>query len=350
MSERLRMPLRRLREAAWPVAQAAVAAGIAWFVADTVLGHVVPVFAPVAAVIALAANVGGRGRQAVQMLLGVVVGVAVGELLVLVLGTGALQIVLVAAVAMLIAAALDYSPLPLIQAGASAVIVVALQSPESGGERLIDALVGGGIALLVSQGLSSPNPASLLTGAARRALEPIAAGLREVADALAEGDPLDTSAALERLRGARVPLADMEATLSTGRQIARLTPRGRWSANRLQRLDERLQNIDLLLPSALMLARTADRLPDERVAMAGWLCEAVGELARGTEALAEDPESEQARSRALSLARQAGQSASDGEGDWACPAEDAAARAVRWVAADLARLAASSEAEPLPER
>ena len=86
-----------MRAYAWSIVQAAVAAGIAWFLAHTVLGHPQPFFAPIAAVVALAAGTGGRGTQAVQMLLGVAVGVVVGELLVLVLGTGTLEVPLAAA-------------------------------------------------------------------------------------------------------------------------------------------------------------------------------------------------------------------------------------------------------------
>jgi uncharacterized membrane protein YgaE (UPF0421/DUF939 family) len=56
-----------------------VAAGIAWFLTHTVLGHPQPFFAPIAAVVALAKDVGGRGIQATEMLVGVALGVATGE-------------------------------------------------------------------------------------------------------------------------------------------------------------------------------------------------------------------------------------------------------------------------------
>ena len=157
----------RVRETAWPITQAAVAAGVAWALAHTVLGHPQPFFAPIAAVVALAAGVGGRGTQAAQMIAGVTVGVVVGEGLVFVLGTGAPQVALAAGAAMLAMATAMTGPLPLIQAGASAILVVALQSPESGTERMIDALVGGGVALFVSQILLPPSPVSLLKGASR---------------------------------------------------------------------------------------------------------------------------------------------------------------------------------------
>ena len=86
---------------------------MAWVLAQVVLGHAQPVFAPSAAVVALAASVGGRGTQAAEMLVGVAVGV-VGELLVLVLGAGAPQVVLASAAAMLVMAGIMNGPLPLI--------------------------------------------------------------------------------------------------------------------------------------------------------------------------------------------------------------------------------------------
>ena len=164
----------RVREAAWPVAQAAVAAGIAWTLAQVVLGHPQPVFAPSAAVVALAASVGGRGTQAAEMLLGVAVGVVAGEGLVLVLGAGAPEVALASSAAMLVMAAVEISPLPLIQAGSSAVLVVALQIPSSGAGRMLDALVGGVVALLFRQILFPPSPVSLLKDAGRRALDSVA--------------------------------------------------------------------------------------------------------------------------------------------------------------------------------
>jgi uncharacterized membrane protein YgaE (UPF0421/DUF939 family) len=105
----LRSSLGRVRDY---IAQAAVAAGIAWFLAHTALGHSQPFFAPIAAVVALAADVGGRGAQAAQMLADVALGVAVGELLVLVLGTGAPEVTLAAAMAMLAMAPHRPNPSP----------------------------------------------------------------------------------------------------------------------------------------------------------------------------------------------------------------------------------------------
>src|SRR4051812_26140318 len=79
------MPTRRtdrsaaLREAAWRSLQGTAAAIIAWGLAKQVGGGHDPFFAPIAAFIALNAPLGERGLNAVRLLAGVLLGIAVGE-------------------------------------------------------------------------------------------------------------------------------------------------------------------------------------------------------------------------------------------------------------------------------
>src|SRR5215208_3439878 len=62
----------------------ALAAGLAWALAHQLLGHPQPVFAAVAAIVCLAPGMASRGGQAVNMMLGLVTGIVVGEILLLV--------------------------------------------------------------------------------------------------------------------------------------------------------------------------------------------------------------------------------------------------------------------------
>src|SRR4051812_34421673 len=55
--------LERWRTKRWQIAQCAVAAGVAWFVAKDLLGHTAPFFAPVAAVVSLGTSYGQRLRR-----------------------------------------------------------------------------------------------------------------------------------------------------------------------------------------------------------------------------------------------------------------------------------------------
>src|SRR5689334_16531687 len=71
--------------AGWSDALAsAVGAGLAWALASQLLGHPQPVFAAVAAVVCLAPGLPSRGRQAVNMMLGLITGILVGEILLLI--------------------------------------------------------------------------------------------------------------------------------------------------------------------------------------------------------------------------------------------------------------------------
>jgi uncharacterized membrane protein YgaE (UPF0421/DUF939 family) len=78
---RLRSGALRLRSAWLQILQTAVAACLAWFLAVLILGIKRPTFAPIAAVIVLGLAVGERGRQAVELTLGVAFGVALADFL-----------------------------------------------------------------------------------------------------------------------------------------------------------------------------------------------------------------------------------------------------------------------------
>jgi uncharacterized membrane protein YccC len=142
------------------------------------------------------ADLGGRRPRAtaarvVELVVGVAVGVLVGDLLVAWIRTGIAQIALVVALAMVAAVVLGGGAVIITQAGASAVLVATLTAPEGGLDldRFVDALVGGIVGLAVIAVLLPVNPVA----AVRRELDPLLGTLADVidecADALAE--PID---------------------------------------------------------------------------------------------------------------------------------------------------------------
>ncbi len=144
-----RARVARFRTKRWQVAQCAVAAAVAWLVAKHALGHEVPVFAPIAAVLALGTSYGQRLRRVAEITVGVAVGVLLADLLVALLGTGAWQLGLVVAMAMTAGILLDGGTMLVNQAAIQSIFVVALL-PGTGGAftRWTDALVGGLVALV----------------------------------------------------------------------------------------------------------------------------------------------------------------------------------------------------------
>ena len=134
---------RQWRTHGWQITQCAVAAAAAWWVASALLGHERPFFAPVVAVVALGVSYAARLRQVGEVVAGVALGVAVGDVFVRVAGTGTWQIALVIAVAMSLAVLLEVGPMLVTQAGVQASIVTTLVPPTSEGlNRWLDAVVG----------------------------------------------------------------------------------------------------------------------------------------------------------------------------------------------------------------
>src|SRR3712207_2862995 len=136
----------------WPILQTSVAASLSYFLAAVVLGNEQPFFAPIAAVVTLGLAPGQRGRRAVEVALGVAVGLAIADAIVWIIGVGAAQIGVVVLLAMAAAVFLGERTLLVNQAAISAILVVALQPSDAGftPDRFFNALLGGGIALAVS--------------------------------------------------------------------------------------------------------------------------------------------------------------------------------------------------------
>ncbi|MCZ2404084.1 FUSC family protein, partial [Paenarthrobacter sp. Z7-10] len=180
---------RRLRTGLPVIAQCGPAAGAAWWLASALLDHQNPVFAATAAIICLAGGKGERGRQAVDLLAGVIAGVVVGELIRWWNpGSTLLQAVLAVVLGMSAAAALDSRRLAYIQGAASALFILVLPPLQNPASRIVDAGIGGVLGLVGSQILFTPDPVMLVSVAARHVLDSLEAALRGSAAGLERMD------------------------------------------------------------------------------------------------------------------------------------------------------------------
>ncbi|HEU4362161.1 MAG TPA: FUSC family protein, partial [Mycobacterium sp.] len=166
---------RRLPATAWAITQTALAAGLAWFATRDVLGHPVPFFAPIAAAVCLWATNVVRAELAIELMIGVTMGIGLGAGVHVVLGTGpvamAVAVLLALSVAALIGQALsEQRPMFVNQTVISAILI--LTFPQRGFvlERLFDALIGGGIAVAFSILIFPKNPLTVLSDARRDVL------------------------------------------------------------------------------------------------------------------------------------------------------------------------------------
>ena len=261
-------PLARARAEAWGSVQCGLGASLAWAFSVHVLGHPRPFFASVAAVVALGLRAGQRLRRTAELAVGVAVGVLIGDLLVGLIGSGAWQIGVVVAVALLLVVAVGGGGLAVTQAGLQAVFVVALpRTPHSGFHRWEDALVGGAVALLVAALLSGDpwrEPRRLRAGYTTE----LATVLRDAADGIRASSPEVLVDALDRSRQLEPRLQEWDEALVTGRETNLLSPlrgdRGdRWSgAERLALgLTRGSRNLRVLLRRSLAALQEGQALP-----------------------------------------------------------------------------------------
>lgn len=282
---------QRLRAAGLPIVHTGLAAGLAWFVASFVFGYEAPFFAPVGAVIALGTTLGRRGRRTVEMVLGVAVGIAIADLIVLGIGTGAWQLAMVTVLAMGAAVTLNGSPLLATQAAISAILVATIEPPTTGlvPHRFFHALIGGAIAVLVSQVLLPIDPLRVVRRAAGPVFRGLSDALARTARALASGDVREAEAALLEARAMDAQVRGLHEALSVAHEAARFAPYRRTVRGRVDSYADAATQVDLAVRNTRVLARASIQViraaPRRAAAAPPALAEAVGDLARGVEAL-----------------------------------------------------------------
>jgi uncharacterized membrane protein YgaE (UPF0421/DUF939 family) len=253
----IRDPWLRLRVRAWPILQTAAAAAASWYLAKLVLPEEQPIFASIAAVIALGATYGQRSERAVELIGGVVVGIGVADLLVRVIGTGPAQIGVMVLLAMSAAVILGGGPLLVTEAAVSAILLVVLE-PTSAGlapTRVIDAMIGGGVALAVSALAFPPNPVLLVGRSAQGIFGELGRTLEELAAALAARDDRRAEHALRAVRGMDGDVRGLDEALALGHETARFSIARRSSRAPLDRYERAARHVDFAVRNTRVLAR-----------------------------------------------------------------------------------------------
>jgi Fusaric acid resistance protein-like len=253
--------LERLRVAWRSVLQAGVAAGVAWVIATEVFGHDQPFFAPVSAIITLGLTVSERGRRAVEIAIGVALGIAVGDLLVLGIGVGAAQLSLVVMLATALALFLGSGQMLATQAAVSAALVATLQPPTEGVtfERFLDALTGGGIALVVNALVLPADPVRMIRGPLRELVGELAATLDDIAEAILERDRHLAENALLRARGIDELSVRFTEAVDVSRETTLYALPRRRLRGRVEGYVDVAAQMDLAVRNVRVLARAAIR-------------------------------------------------------------------------------------------
>ncbi|WP_137294484.1 FUSC family protein [Nocardioides dongxiaopingii] len=246
---------QRFRDKRWQIAQCAVAAGVAWFLAKDVLGHDVPVFAPIAAVVSLGTSYAQRLRRVVEVTAGVAIGVFLGDLLVAGLGSGAWQIALVVGLSMTAAVMLDAGTLFINQAAIQGLFVAALV-PGTGASltRWTDALVGGAVALVAATVVPAA-PLRRPREQAAAVLDKVAELLRGSASVLVDGDAERALLLLADARSTDHLVRRLEAAADEGMAVATSSPFRVRHRPGIRKMADLVDPLDRALRSTRVLVR-----------------------------------------------------------------------------------------------
>ena len=279
----------RLRGRMLPIVQNAIAAVAAWWLAVLLLPDPRPAFAAIAAVIAVGITHGQRAGRALQLVGGVVLGITVATLLISVIGTGAWQIGVLVVLAMGAAVALGGGELLVVESAVSAILLVAIDRTAAEGfepNRILEGIIGGAVALVVSSLLFPPDPALAPGRAAQAMFVELGRALERIASALDNRDPGAAERALVDTRGIDGLIRSVEEEVSTGRETAKITPPRRSSRDQLDRYARSIPQVDYAVRNTRVLARHVVSLVREREDVPDGLAGAVRDLSNAVWELA----------------------------------------------------------------
>jgi len=252
---------RRVRPHFVAVLQTAIAAVAAWLLADLVLPTDQPTFASIAAVICLGAAYGRRRRNALELLGGVTLGIAVASVLVFLIGTGPFQIGALVILAMTVALLFRGSELLVNEAAISAILIAAFAPDGSSfsADRILEGLIGGGVGLVVASLLLPPDPVAMIGQVAQTLFGKLGRTLEHAAGALEATEPRRAEASLAAARGMDDDIDLLEETLSAAAETARFAPSRRGGLALVGRYEAMMPQLDSAVRETRVLARYVAR-------------------------------------------------------------------------------------------
>jgi uncharacterized membrane protein YgaE (UPF0421/DUF939 family) len=251
------------------------------------------------------------------------------------------------------AVALGGGELLVVEAGVSAILLVALDPGAASGfqpNRIFEGMIGGATALAVSSVFFPPDPALGPGRAAQTMFVELGRALERIAGALESRDSGAAEGALVDARAIDPLIRSVAEALATGREVTRYTPPRRSSRLQLDRYERSIPQIDYAVRNTRVLARNVVTLVRDDGDVPASLPRAVRDLSHAVWELAASYDApshaEPGRKLAVRAATEAA-AISDARADVVRVGGQ-----VRSVAVDLVRAAelVAGDAEPLGER
>lgn len=283
---------QRLRQRLLPAIQMGLAAGLAYFIAHEWVGHPQPFFAPISVIIIVGLSGGERISRALDMSLGCVLGVLIGDLLFAPLGAGGWQIALAVTGSLLFASLFSKSPLVANQVAIGSILIATIMPPGAavtGVDRTIDAIIGSAVGLAVVALLPSA-PLTTARQEIAKVLKILSSVLDDVSHGIAHQEPAEMAVALEAIRGTQSDIDAIRSATKSGRESTQLSP-FLWGSRRyvtsLSRMvpptDNAIRTTRVLARRALVLVEDQDSVSPKQL----WILDQLSSIALDMSAIFE---------------------------------------------------------------
>lgn len=255
LGNRLSSGLVRARRSIVPALQMTLAGVGAYAFAERILGHEAPIFAAVAALIAMGFSKEPQLRRTVEVALGCTLGILIGDTLLYFFGTGLVTALVVVFFSIMLARILDPGATFTMQMGLQALLVVMLPAPEGGPlMRSMDAVIGGAVAILITV-ITPKDPRREPVRELRTVAEELILALRETAAAVRSSDSRQAWHALIRCRSLQSQIEGVATSVRSARELTQFSLASRHHRHDVRSMVRVASQLDLAVRSMRVVSR-----------------------------------------------------------------------------------------------
>ncbi|MFM5903898.1 MAG: FUSC family protein [Microbacteriaceae bacterium] len=255
---------QRTFESLAPIAQIVLGATIGYAVAHFGLGHAYPLLAVTVTITALGFSRDARPRRVLETATGMVVGIALSEVLLQVFSQGIWQIAATLAICLISARFISGSATFALTVGLQAMLVQILPAPDGGVfVRSIDGLIGGLTALAVTA-LIPRDPRGLARTDAHKLFDVFLEALEALKLALRDVDLEVADDTLRRVRRTQPLVDNWRLSLDSAISIAKISPFLRKYRDELRGQVRLMRGMDLATRNLRVVVRRVDFLIRDR--------------------------------------------------------------------------------------
>ncbi|MDG0813279.1 FUSC family protein [Cohnella rhizosphaerae] len=239
----------------------ALACGLSWVLAEAVMPHSYPYFAPIAAILTLQVTVADSIQKGLYRIVGIVVGIGISLLAGQWLSVNAWTVALVVLAGLAIANGMRLNAQIGAQIGVSALLVLAFGNANGyAAYRILETLLGSAVAVAVNIALVPRDTTREALYAASGLGKRIAAVLRDYDEAVRGNRRL--AQVLEEARGLLLLIQRGNEATALARQSLKFVPLGRKRRERVARVSAAMERLEHLSVQARGIARSLIELDE----------------------------------------------------------------------------------------